>query len=168
MGNELTDISIIISTCAVAVFTFFLWRSTNKVAEATKAVKEATREVASYTIMPHFSIYEYRLEKQGEEYDQFEFRIVNDGLGDAFNINLEIKSSEMSSSIWPTFKLSKDYTHIVGDSVKKNSQNVNFKIKFEDVAGNRHERALSFKIPNRVKCDWTRVNPSGFSSDVVL
>jgi len=153
---EPIEILTLMLTGAVAVSTFLVWRATRgvalatqNVAEATEATKQTMKEVGSYSIMPHLSIESIGVKEKEQTYDVFEFKIANDGNGDAFNMRMEISSDEISTTVIPPFNLPRGNPIFKRHSVKKESKLIHFKIIFEDLAGNPHERIIDVSLTDR-------------------
>lgn len=140
-----TNIMVAIATGAVAIATFLLWRSTNKVAEATKATNEMAKEVGTFSIIPRFELIHHEREQQ-DGYHQYAVKMINNGKDTAYKVVVETKSNEISSSVQPPFNLPVDYQVWIFHSVKPDEKTIHFKINFEDVAGNSHTRLLEYQI----------------------
>lgn len=142
-----SDIPLWILTGALVIMTFFVWRSTNKVAKSTDAVGKATKEVGEYPVMPRFEITKHEKHiLENQDYDQYGFHFINLGLGDAFNIQVEMKSDETSTTIPSPFNLKKEHFVKLEKSVKKDSKVVQFNIKFESVYGTEYSRKILYEI----------------------
>lgn len=141
------DIPLWVLTGALVVMTFFVWRATDKVAKSTDAVGRASKEVGEYPVMPRFEVTKHTKQTlENESYDNYNFHFVNVGLGDGYNIQVEMKSDEMSSDLPPPFTLRKDNFVTLQKSVKKGHKIVQFFVKFESVYGTEYSRKILYEI----------------------
>lgn len=145
MYESIVNILIAFATISVAVATFLLWRSTNKVVEATNATKNMAKEVGSYSIIPRFELIHHEREQQ-DGYYQYAVKLINNGKDTAYNVIVETKSNDVSSTQHIPFNLPVRYQIWIAHSVKLNEKIIHFNIKFEDVAGNKHVRELNYEI----------------------
>lgn len=145
MDENIISILIAISTSAVAVATFLLWRATVKVAESTKATKEIAKEVGSYSIIPRFELIHHE-RKKVDNYHQYAVKLINNGKDTAYNVIVETRSNEVGSSQHMPFNLPVGWQIWLGHSVHSNEKTIHFTINFEDVAGNKHVREFDYEI----------------------
>lgn len=168
MVVNFTDILIGIATGAVALATFLLWRATVNVANATHATTNIAKEVATYSIIPRFEVVNHEREQQ-EGYHQYSFKLINNGKDTAYNVTVETKSNEKSSTVHVPFNITNREQIHLSHSVHPNEKVVNFKITFEDVAGNIHTKNISYELLNKKlmneRITWEQNKP--FPDDVI-
>lgn len=131
-----------ISTIAVAIATFLVWRATSKVADVTK-------ETTKLTIMPRISVIGHGKAGSDNDHDHYQFILRNEGVGNAFDVKIEI-SHNGGKTVFPilkTFPVNAGH-HINDNSIDKDAKEAEFKISYKDHADNKYERKFTYSLEN--------------------
>lgn len=140
--DSVLQIFTVASTIAVAIATFLVWKATSKVADATK-------ETTKLTIMPRISVINHSKQESDNEHDHYTFIFRNEGVGNAFDVKIEIKHKN-GKSVFPvlnTFPVNAGH-RVEDNSVDKDANEVEFKISYKDHADNQYLREFTYSLEN--------------------
>ncbi|HSB83300.1 MAG TPA: hypothetical protein VLD64_02275 [Nitrosarchaeum sp.] len=137
---EPSDILTMIMSGAVAFATFLLWR-------ATKQLSVTTKEIGKLTIMPKITIVNHNKVGDDEIHEHFEFSLKNDGVGNAFEIQIET-FHKGGSTVHPTIHMIgvNAADRVTDNSVDKSDKTVRYKISYRDIADNSYTRHLLYDL----------------------
>ena len=144
------DIPTWILTGALVGVTVLVWKATSHVARATEKVAEVTKETVRLTIMPKISVINHNKIDTDGDHDHYEFILRNDGVGDAFDLEITTLHKD-SSDIFPIIRTlaAKGGSRFTNKNVDKDASVVNFRFSYRDYADNPYIKEFSYNIKEK-------------------
>jgi len=139
---------VAIATIALAVATIFVYRATKATAKATAEVAKTSKEVGAYTIRPRISVVGHEKIGSDEQHDFYEFRFVNSGVGNAFDLQIMILHKEgfTISPITLSLGINASPPRVIDKSIDKDATEVKFKISYRDIADNPYVQEFVYRF----------------------
>jgi len=143
------DIAIWVLTGALVGVTLLVWRATSNVAKATEKVAEATIQMSKTSIRPRPSIIYHKKVGEDDEHHHYQFIIRNQGLGDAFDVRIEIFDKKGSSCPVPIPRLrSNQRIGFKATNIERSKNPVKMKIKYKDLMDYPYSDEFEYDIGN--------------------
>ncbi len=146
-----SDIPLWILTAALAGVTLLVWRATMKVAEATKQVAVATKEMTRTTVKPRPTIIHHQKKGEDAEHHHYQFIIKNLGIGDAFDVDIEVldKSGSSHNPTIPRLKRNQSMA-FNANNVHRSKDPITIKISYKDVMDYQYSETIEYDIGNDI------------------
>lgn len=135
------DIPTLILTGAVALTTFFVYR-------ATKAIAKATTEVGAYSIRPRISVVGHTKIGSDDKHNFYEFRFLNNGVGNAFDLSISIfhTNGATLSPITSSLGINASPPRVIDKTIDKDTKGVKFKISYRDLADHPYVQEFYYSL----------------------
>lgn len=135
------DIPTWILTGAIALTTFFVYR-------ATKAMAKTAKEVGAYSIRPRISIAGCVKIGNDNDHDFYEFSFLNNGVGNAFDLQITIshKGGSTTFPITRSLGINASPPRATDKSIDKDTTEVKLKISYRDIADNPYTQEFSYNL----------------------